>query len=203
MNRAAALNQEAPWIYSNEWYDKFVEEMNLPVGLYTKNQPQYIGREIEMDYLLDGWNDNRIGLKIREPFLNGKASDMDIFWDRDGLNISNMSFYCGLRGVEEWAKENRGNIERAIVNFLKGLQNISVPILRVSFKPYETDTFRMSQLHGNPGYIIHGVGGLNDKKVKPYMDFVLSQGYGPEQYSFTEGVTKQYIRRMAKNNGKR
>lgn len=28
MNRAAVLNQEAPWIYSNEWYDKFVEEMN-------------------------------------------------------------------------------------------------------------------------------------------------------------------------------
>ena len=28
MNRATVLNQEAPWIYSNEWYDKFVEEMN-------------------------------------------------------------------------------------------------------------------------------------------------------------------------------
>ena len=28
MNRAAVLNQEAPWIYSNEWYNKFVEEMN-------------------------------------------------------------------------------------------------------------------------------------------------------------------------------
>lgn len=45
MNRAAVLNQEAPWIYSNEWYDKFVEEMNrilfLPKEEYEEQLDEF------------------------------------------------------------------------------------------------------------------------------------------------------------------
>ena len=45
MNRAAVLNQEAPWIYSNEWYNKFVEEMNrilfLPKEEYEEQLDEF------------------------------------------------------------------------------------------------------------------------------------------------------------------
>ena len=50
MNRAAALNQEAPWIYSNEWYDKFVEEMNHILFLPKE---EYEEQLIEFEYILN------------------------------------------------------------------------------------------------------------------------------------------------------
>ena len=49
MNRAAALNQEAPWIYSNEWYDKFVEEMNHILFLPKE---EYEKQLVEFEYIL-------------------------------------------------------------------------------------------------------------------------------------------------------
>ena len=33
MNHAAKLNQEAPWIYSDTWYNCFVEDMNTLLSL--------------------------------------------------------------------------------------------------------------------------------------------------------------------------
>ena len=49
MNRAATLNQEAPWIYSNEWYDKFVEEMNHILFLPKE---EYEEQLVEFEYIL-------------------------------------------------------------------------------------------------------------------------------------------------------
>lgn len=49
MNRAAVLNQEAPWIYSNEWYDKFVEEMNHILFLLKE---EYEEQLVEFEYIL-------------------------------------------------------------------------------------------------------------------------------------------------------